>query len=125
MAKSQFFCVFEADCVPICLGEIGIDLHGVNGTGSTGDGGSMTAEPAVWHFLNTTSAAHTAHASAALHEPILVNATRTKINAFLVASLFGIRRKNLKLERNLSKNNGAITVFFLSMTTSMKNLPFK
>ena len=75
MAKSKIFCVFDPDCVPICLGEIGIDLHGVNGTGSTGDGGSMTAEPAVWHFLNTTSAAHTAHASAALHEPILVSAT--------------------------------------------------
>ena len=76
MAKSKIFCVFDPDCVPICLGEIGIDLHGVNGTGSTGDGGSMTAEPAVWHFLNTTSAAHTAHASAALHEPILVSATK-------------------------------------------------
>lgn len=46
------------------LGEIGIDLHGVNGNGTSG----LVEEEPVWHFLNTTAAAaaaQAAHAAAA------------------------------------------------------------
>ena len=52
------------------LGEIGIDLHGVNGNGTSG----LVEEEPVWHFLNTTAAAAAAQAAnaaaAAALEPV-------------------------------------------------------